>query len=91
VGLDVFDLIFEVEDEFDIKIEDLVANDCSTVGEIYQCVKKKTNSITMPVKDIPFECDEIWERVITVISEQLKVNKGELKPETDFFRDLGFK
>ena len=60
MGLDVFELIFDVEDEFEINIQDLTTNDCSTIGEIYQFVKKKVDSIELPVKDIPFEYDEVW-------------------------------
>lgn len=89
MGLDDIELLMSVEETFDIKITDEDATECSTVGRMYQCVKKQIESIEIPVKDIPIEYDDVWDRFTTLISEELRVNKDELKAETDFYKDLG--
>jgi len=43
MGLEGVELIMDVEDTFDIKIEDEEATACSTIGDLHQCIIKKFN------------------------------------------------
>lgn len=50
MGLDGVELIMDVEDTFDIQITDEEATGCLTVGDLYECVKKKVDFTRNPKK-----------------------------------------
>ena len=81
MGLDSVELIMEIEDRFNIIIPDREASEAVTVEKLFQCILNSTK--------VSSDKKEIWDMLVLIISEQLGVDKEDIKPESNFVKDFG--
>ncbi len=86
MGLDLVELIMEIEDEFGIKIPDREVGGIRTVGLLAECVARHVREKSS-VCGCPTDA-EVADRVRVVISRQLGVSIDERDDDTDFVRNL---
>lgn len=83
MGLDTVELVMAVEEEFDIEISDADAARLISVGDMQEYVMQ-----TLQSRGTSTDEHAIWERLRTLIVEQLGVRPDEVKREAEFIRDL---
>jgi hypothetical protein len=84
MGLDLVELIMEIEDEFDLEAPDNEVEKIRTVGQLIRCVVKHRNK-----REGEFEDDrKVAERVRFMISRQLGIPANQLRDDMDLFRNL---
>ena len=92
MGLDIVELVMEVEETFGIDIPDQDAERLRTVGDLYWYVREHVPSPpasneTRDHADPP--ADELWERLLDVIEKEAGVKRDRLVPTARFVDDLG--
>ncbi|MCE9547006.1 MAG: hypothetical protein K8T25_16145 [Planctomycetia bacterium] len=91
MGLDIMELVMEVEDEFCIAIPDEVAQRVRTVGDIYDYVLEQKSRPIDPLNMMPAigSPDEVWQKLQALFVNQLGVSPEQVTPEADIVKDLG--
>ena len=84
MGLDVVDMVMELEKAFNVSMEDVTL---TTVGALFDHIRAQLppDSLTL-VRTYPW--DEAWDRYVAVIEQTTDVPRDRLRPEATF-RELG--
>ncbi len=77
--MDLVELAMAIEERFEITISDAEAEEIRTIGELCDCVARKT----------ALDPKTIWHQVCDVVVDQLGVDRLDLIPDTRFIEDLG--
>ena len=86
MGLDIVEMVIEVETSFGITISDQDASQLRTVGDLYQYVAASV----VPADESAKSCEgALWERYLDVLEREIRVARSELRPEARFVQDLG--
>ena len=87
MGLDLVELIMEVERTFDVTISNAQAEQSVTVGQLYDVVRAQIVERNPTVA--PGYTGPQWERYLTLVEHELGVPRDQLTPEAHFVKDLG--
>ena len=84
MGLDLVELVMEVEDEFGIQIPDEAASKTQTVGDLYRLVLELTGQAWMPPSHNKVECESrhLFYQLRQGIMSALGPSKKDIKPST---------
>ncbi len=85
MGLDTVELVIAVEDEFEIRIPDGVAETLVTVGALHAYVENELN-----LNGRPRESEAIFEVIRTLIIRQNGIDAKHVTGDARFVQDLGF-
>jgi hypothetical protein len=84
MGLDIVEMVMAVEDEFGIEIPNEEAEQSTTVGLLFECVRRRVEpdapagSFTGPA----------WDRYLAVVARELGFAPEQLRPSARFVQDL---
>jgi acyl carrier protein len=88
MGLDIVELVMDVETAFGVRISDADAKDLMTVGTLYDYVGRQVAPNLISPRGGPY-AGELWERYLDVVAESTGVRRDRLRPEARFVQDLG--
>ena len=92
MGLDIVELVMEVEETFGIDIPDHDAERLRTVGDLYWYVREHVPDPAVS-NAAPHHAgtpvDEVWERLLDVIEKEAGLKRERLVPAARFVADLG--
>jgi hypothetical protein len=87
MGLDIIEMVVEVESAFAIDIPDAIAPYLSTVGVLYDYVV--THVANAPAGASPGTYSgELWDRYINVLERETGIRRAALLPQARFVQDL---
>jgi len=87
MGLDIVEMLMEVESEFGVDIPDADAERLTTVGALYDYVAARLSpELGEPVGG-PY-MGELWDRYLDVIEREIGVKRSTLLPHARFVQDL---
>jgi len=84
MGLDSVELVLSVEDHFEIKIPDRVAQALVTVGSLHALVVTELERLGRH----PVVSSAVFEELRDLICKQLGIKPERVLPEANFVRDL---
>ena len=84
MGLDTIELVMAIEDRFGIAIPEAEAEKLQIVGDLSDYVVA-----ALKRHDDQVDEDEVWERIVQIMVEQLGVRPEEVTRTTDIVYDLG--
>lgn len=87
MGLDIVELVMEVEAEFRVDIPDEDASRLGTVGALYDYVARRLDPGLIDSRGGPYS-GELWERYLDVVERESGAPRIELRPEARFVQDL---
>ena len=88
MGLDIVEMVMEVESVFGVEIPDAVAERLRTVGDLYDYVRDQVAPGGVPDGAGPY-AGELWERYLDVVARETGVPRARLRPGASFVADLG--
>ena len=86
MGLDIVELVIEVETVFGVQVPDDDAARLRTVGDLYDYVARHLGPAVSSTGG-PYE-GELWERYLEVVEREAGVDRTKLRPESRFVEDL---
>ena len=84
MGLEIIEIRISIEDEFGIEIPDAEAAELDTVGKLFDYILAKVDQ-----SEATTDQANIWQRYITIISNQLNVQSDRIQKNHHFINDLG--
>jgi acyl carrier protein len=87
MGLDIVEMVIEVETVFGVPIPDEDAARLRTVGDLYDYVAVRRVPDAVGSGGGPYEGD-LWERLLDLLEREIGVDRTELRPEASFVEDL---
>jgi hypothetical protein len=88
MGLDLVEMVMELEKEFELDMPDEDLRPMRTVGDLYVYVERRladAGRITATGR-----CEgELWSRYVAIVERETGVPQVRLRPEAEFYRDLG--
>ena len=89
MGLEIVEVVLEVEDEFKIKISHLDLSCIVTVGGLYQMIVKARKKDGQLPKDFADEIyTETWQKLQHIISKQIRQDIDIITKDVHLIRDL---
>jgi hypothetical protein len=88
MGLDIVELVIEVETVFGIQIPNEDAKTLETVGLLYDYVGRRVAPSIMMPEGGPY-AGELWERYLDVVERETGSWRQQLTPNARFVYDLG--
>jgi acyl carrier protein len=88
MGLDLVELVIELETIFDIRIPNEDAKTLETVGLLYDYVARRVAPTAIMPAGGPYT-GELWERFLDVVEKETGLRREKLKPDARFVYDLG--
>jgi hypothetical protein len=88
MGLDLVEMVMELEKEFELDMPDEDLRPMRTVGDFYLYVERRLADAGRLTATGRFE-GELWSRYLAVVERETGVPKVRLRPEAEFYRDLG--
>jgi hypothetical protein len=86
MGLDLVEIVMEIEDEFQISIPDDVAQNMLTVGDTFRDVVDML--VAKGSAHTPELEAHVWRRLVVIVSEQMQMDPEEIKPESRWIPDI---
>jgi len=91
MGLDIYELVLEVEEEFGVKIPNADMQRIESVGDLFDVtVKNLREQQPERFASSPRCEDEVWERLKALLVDQLALNPEQVVKPARFFDELGF-
>ncbi len=84
MGLDVVELVMEIETVFDIEIPDRDAKDLDSVALLYDYVAARVSPSAVGRYE-----GALWKRYLDVVEKETGCARRQLRPEARFVYDLG--
>jgi acyl carrier protein len=88
MGLDIVELVIEVETVFGIQIPNEDAKRLETVGLLFDYVGRRIAPSIMMPEGGPYT-GELWERFLDVVEKESGARRERLTPDARFVYDLG--
>jgi hypothetical protein len=93
MGLDIVEMIMEVEEKFGIDIPDTDAAELRTIGSLYAYVRDHAPDLprltTPAAANLAPTADPVWQRVVDIVERATGQRGDRLPPNTRFIEDLG--
>jgi acyl carrier protein len=97
MGMDVVELIMQVEESFVLDLPDDECDQVRTVGDLYRPVLKKLDVLYEPAQREPYPRREsppwtaakVWTNLKLIVVDQLQVKEDEVRESASFLEDLG--
>ena len=86
MGLDLVELVMEVEEHFDVPLPDSELTQVRTVADLANLVASKLPSSGV---DDPVECQQTLDVIREITASQLGFRLDQVHPDSEFVRDLG--
>ena len=86
MGLDLVELIMEVERTFDVSIANADVEQARTVGQLFDVIRAQVAERDPTVG--PDRAGPLWERYLALVEHELGIPRHRLQAEADFVRDL---
>jgi hypothetical protein len=87
MGLDIVEMVIELEKEFAIDLPDGELRLAETVGDLFALVATRSG-LAASASEISYEGPE-WKRYLDVIERDMGLDRSRLLPSARFIRDLG--
>ena len=87
MGLDIIEMVMEVESVFAVDIPDADAERLTTVGALYDYVAARLSPELREPIGGPYT-GELWERYLDVLEREIGVKRSALLPHARFVQDL---
>jgi hypothetical protein len=88
MGLDLVEMVMEVEKEFELDIPEDDLRPMRAVGDFYLYVERRLAEAGRVTATGQFE-GRLWSRYLDIVERETGVPRGRLRPEAEFYRDLG--
>jgi len=89
MGLDIVEMVMEVETVFGIQIPDADAARLDTVGKLFDYVRDRVAAPGEATGGPGPYAGALWERYLDVIERESGAARGDLRPQARFVADLG--
>jgi len=86
MGLDLVEMVMDVETEFAVKLPDAELATARTVGSFYGVLVAHLPLAERPLSAVPK--GPTWEKMLDVIARSTGIEREALRPDADFYRDL---
>jgi len=87
MGLDLVELVMELETAFDVELPERSLVQVNTVGELYQVVAERLYGTVPPAA--PPTTDPAWPKLVSIIAASLGVPRERVTWEATLTGDLG--
>jgi hypothetical protein len=87
MGLDIVEMVIELEKEFAIDLPDADLRRVETVGQLFALIGIRTGSL--PNAESMTCSGHVWARYLDVIERETDLPRSRLVPEARFIHDLG--
>ena len=84
MGLDVFELVMRIEEEFELQIPDEDAGELLTARQVIDYLMSKRE-----IKERNLTRADIQKEVWFMIEEELGIDRTNFNEDSDFYRDMG--
>jgi hypothetical protein len=88
MGLDIVEMIMEVEAQFGIEVSDRDASRLRTVGDWYWYLRERLDAQDAP-QYVSASADPIWERLLRILEKATGLAREHLRADAELIRDLG--
>ena len=88
MGLDLVEMVMELEKEFQLDMPDDDLRALRTVGDFYLYLEHRLANAGRVLSTGRCEGD-LWNRYLEIVERETGVPRGRLLPEAEFYRDLG--
>jgi hypothetical protein len=88
MGIEVIELVMNLETEFGVPLGEPQSNDLATVGSLFDFVVARVRPSRIGARG-PYS-GPLWERYLDILAPTTGAERDELRPETRFLLDLGF-
>lgn len=82
MGLEAYEFVMELEEEFGLKIEDQDAGKIETIGQLHTYLVGRLGDTS--------SAEDVWERISRILVNEHHVPPDQIRPEALFVADLGF-
>ena len=92
MGLDVVELVMDVEAQFGLEVPDADASRLRTVGDLYRYVRAHAPALPARPDAAPGAVptgDPVWERLLDILERETGHRRERLTPDASFVDDLG--
>jgi acyl carrier protein len=86
MGMDLVELVMEIEDDFQVSIPDEEAQLIRTVGELSEWLAREVSADSTPSS---WTTDQLQAHLYQIIADQLGIRVEDIHPESRFVEDLG--
>jgi acyl carrier protein len=92
MGLDLVEMVMDVEQDFDIQIPDSDAAELRTLGALYYYVRTHAPRLTIKPEiratdGVP-RADPVWQRLVDIVERTTGQRGDRMTPNTRFVEDL---
>lgn len=84
MGLDNFELMMTIEEEFDVCIQNHVTSKLTHLGDIHRFVIQ-----FLQERGEAVDPDEVWERLKVIVHREFAIPEEQIVPEAHLVYDLG--
>ena len=88
MGLGVVEMVMALEEEFDLDMPDEELRPLRTVGDIFLYLEHRLATAGRIAATGRCEGD-LWTRYLDIVESETGVPRERLRPEAEFYRDLG--
>ena len=92
MGLDIVEMVMDVEQNFDIQIPDSDAAELRTLGALYHYVRTHAPGLPfipeIPAADGIPRADPVWQRLVDIVERTTGQRGDRMTPNTRFIEDL---
>jgi hypothetical protein len=86
MGLDLVEIVMEIEDEFGITVPDALAEQCITVGDTQKMIVDLLVA-RGEIRSAELEA-RVWDGLVTLTSEQMGMKREAIRPELRWVTDI---
>ena len=88
MGLDIVEMIMDVEAEFGVEVPDRDAGRLRTVGDWYWYLRERLD-LQGTHHGVDASTDPIWERLLGILQKTTGLPREHFRAEAELIRDLG--
>lgn len=86
MGLEMVELVMDIEDRFGVDILDHQASTIETVGQMQDVIVELL--IAKGQADRPELRDEVWHGIVEIVADQMGIDRSQIKPESRWVGDI---
>jgi hypothetical protein len=86
MGLQLVELVMEIEDDFGILVPDDLASKCISVGDTHQMIVELLVA-KGSIRSIDLE-ERVWDQLVAITSEQFGMTRDRIHPQLRWIPDI---